>query len=255
MKRAFVFAVSLTLLAPICAQSAGSQKAQSPTEAAMAFYRALKEKHYLEGFKHSVYRAAVEGLTPAEMSDLEPEFARTFARIPEKIEAGGEEIKGDTATVTLRFEGLEELQVVALVHVGGEWLVGDREALAEVKRQGRAYFFNARMLANEDETVDLLAHLVGAQVIYGKKYPGRCATLEELIRLGGVPREIESGQASGYHLTMLLSVDQSSFTASAVPLSYGKTGRLSFYADLNGIRAQDLKGQPATKNSPPFQPK
>jgi hypothetical protein len=251
MKRTLAFAVALTALAG----AALAQKAQTPTATALNFYRALKEKHYKEGFHLSVYRGAVEGLSAAELQELEPEFARTFAQIPDKIEPQGEQVSGDTATVTLKFAGTEEPQAVALIHVGGEWLVGDAAALAEVKQQGRAYFFNARMLANEDEAVDMLQHIVGAEVIYRGKYAGRCATLADLIRLGGVPKDMESGVVGGYRYQMSLSADQSSFTVTAVPIVYAKSGRLSFYADLNGVRAQDLKGQPATASAPLFQPK
>jgi len=251
MNRAFAFAIIVIVVAG----QVLAQKAQSPTAAALNFYRALKEKRYVEGFHHSVYRGAVEGLSAADLQELEPDFARTFAQIPEKIEAQGEQVTGDSATVTLKFDGTEQLQTVALIRAGGEWLVGDQAALAEVKQQGRAYFFNARMLANEDEVVDMLQHIIGAEVIYGRKYPGRCAPLAELIRLGGVPEDMQTGVVNGYRYTMILSADQSSFTASAVPIVYAKTGRLSFYADINGIRAQDLKGQPATMNSPLFQPK
>ena len=251
MKRTQAFVIILILFAG----SAVAQKAQTPTAAALSFYRALKERRYVEGFRHSVYRGAVEGLSAAELQELEPDFARTFAQIPDKIEAQGEQVNGDTATVTLKFEGTEQPQVVALIRAGGEWLVGDQGSLAEVRQQGRAYFFNARMLANEDEAVDMLQHIVGAEVIYGRKYPGRCAPMAELIRLGGVPKDMETGVVNGYRFAMALSADQSSFTVTAVPVVYARSGRLSFYADINGIRAQDLKGQPATVNSPIFQPK
>jgi hypothetical protein len=251
MKRAVAFAITLILIAG----QGLAQKAQSPTAAALNFYRALKEKRYIEGFHHSVYRGAVEGLSAAELQELEPDFVRTFTQIPDKIDAQGEQINGDTAVVTLKFDGTEQPQTVALIRAGGEWLVGDQAALAEVKQQGRAYFFNARMLANEDEVVDMLQHIIGAEVIYGRKYLGRCAPLAELIRLGGVPKDMETGVVNGYRYTMILSADQSSFTATAAPVVYGKTGRLSFYADINGIHAQDLKGQPASVNSPLFQPR
>lgn len=251
MNRASALALFIFLLSSM----APAQKAQTPSAAALSFYRALKEKHYVEGFRHSVYRGAVEGLSAAELQELEPDFARTFAQIPDKIEAQGEQINGDTATVTLKFEGTEQPQTVSLVRAGGEWLVGDQASLQEVKQQGRAYFFNARMLANEDEVVDILQHIIGAEVIYGRKYPGRVAPLAELIRLGGVTKDLETGVANGYRFTMTLSGDQSAFIAVAVPVVYAKTGRLSFYADINGIRAQDLKGQAATASAPLFQPK
>lgn len=251
MKRAYIFIIVFTLLA----LTASAQKAGSPTAATLDFYRALKEKRYVNGFHHSVYRGAVEGLSAAELKELEPEFERTFAQIPEKIEVQGEQINGNTAVVTLKFEGLEQPQPVALVRVGQEWLVGDQDSLADVKQQGRAYFFNLRMVVNENETADLLERLIGAQIIYGKKYPGRCASMAELIRLGGVPKDLEDGEASGYRVSMTLSADQSTFIALAVPVAYGKSGQLSFYADFNGLRAQDMKGQFATSNSPVFQRK
>src|SRR5436305_4297720 len=216
MKRAFAFAITLALIAG----QAMAQKAQSPTAAALNFYRALKEKRYVEGFRHSVYRGAVEGLSAAELQELEPDFARTFAQIPDRIEPQGEQVAGDTATVMLKFADNDQPQVVALIHVGGEWLVGDQGALAEVKQQGRAYFFNARMIANEDEAVDILQHIIGAEVLYGRKYPGRAASLAELIRLGGVSKEMETGVVGGYRYAMALSADQSSFTVSAVPVAY-----------------------------------
>jgi hypothetical protein len=231
------------------------QKTDTPTKAAISFYRALKEKRYVEGFKHSVYRKAVEGLTAAELQDLAPDFARTFAAIPDKIEPGGEQITGQTATVSLKFSSAEEAQQVALVRVGNEWLVGDQETLALVNAQGRAFFFNARMLVNEGEALDLLQRLVGAELIYSKKFGGKNASLRELIRLNGVPKDLEDGEASGYRFAFTLAADEKSFFVTALPSQYGKTGRTSFYADINGVRGEDLKGQPATARSPVFQPK
>jgi hypothetical protein len=246
----------LFLLFALWAGPAIAQKTNStPTETALKFYRALREKRYLDGFRHSVYRGAVEGLSSEELKDLEPDFARTFSEIPEKIEPRGEKITGETATVSLKFDGLDEPQEVALVRVGGEWLVGDAQAQAIVRNQGRSFFFNTRMAVNEEEAFKMLARIMGAEVIYAQKFEGRCASMQDLIRLGGVPKDIEGGQTNGYLYSFTLSADQKSFTATAVPLSYGKTGRLSFYVDWNGVRAADLKGQPATANSPIYQPK
>src|SRR5205085_4899522 len=159
MKHVFVSLLTQALVASVVF----CQAAQTPAAAALNSYRALKEKRYVEGFRHSVYRGAVEGLSAAELQELEPDFARTFAQIPDRIEPQGEQVTGDTATVMLKFADNDQPQVVALIHVGGEWLVGDQGALAEVKQQGRAYFFNARMIVNEDETVDILQHIIGAE--------------------------------------------------------------------------------------------
>lgn len=252
MKRSLTFIILLLALVP----AANAQhKETSPTQAALTFYRALKDKHYVEGFKHSVYRNAVEGLTPAELQDLEPDFARTFSTIPEKIEARGEMITGQTATVSLKFAGAEDVQQVALVRSGGEWLVGDQETLALVNAQGRAFFFNARMLVNESEAYEMLQRIIGAELIYSRRFEGRNIPLSELIRLDAVPKDIEDGEASGYRFTVTVSADQKSSSATATPTAYGKSGKVSFYADINGVRGEDLKGQQATAQAPVFQPK
>jgi len=252
MKRLIL--IVLSSLVPI-ATTPAQKKPDSPTEVVVSFYRELKQKHYVDGFRRSVYRNAVEGLTPAELQDLEPDFARTFSAIPDKIEPGKEEISAQTATVSLKFGGAEEVQKVSLVQVGSDWLVGDKETLGLVNSQGRSFFFNARMLVNEGEAYEMLQRIIGAELIYSRKFEGKNASLQELIRLGGVPKDIEDGEASGYHFSLVVSADEKSFFATAVPTSYGKTGKISFYVDLHGVRGEDLKGQQATEKSKIYQPK
>jgi hypothetical protein len=249
MRTIVYFVLCCVLAAPVHGQG------HSATQTAVSFYRALKQKKYVEGFRQSVYRKAVEGLSAEELKDLEPDFARTFSMIPDKIEPQGEKIEGDTAIVTLKFEGTDEPQVVALVRSGGEWLVGDSETLALVNQQGRTFFFNSRMLVNEGEAFEMLQRIIGAEVIYAKKYDGKNAGLDELIKLGGVPRDLEDGVASGYRFSLTLRPDGSAFYVTATPISYGKTGRVSLYADINGIRGADMKGQSAGPQSPVYQPK
>ena len=180
------------------------QPGTSPTQTAITFYRALKQKHYVEGFHHSVYRTAVEGLSQGELKDLEPDFSKTFAAIPDKIEPRDEQISGDSALVKLKFEGTESPQEVALIRVGGEWLVGDQETLTLVRAQGRSFFFNARIIVSETEAVEMLQRVIGAEVIYSQKFEGRCATLQELVKLGGVPKDIED-QSGAYKFTFSLA--------------------------------------------------
>jgi hypothetical protein len=234
--------------------SSPAQTQQSPTDTVVAFYRALKKHQYVEGFRHSVYRGAIEGLTPDELKDLEPDFARTFSAIPDKIEPGGEQITGDTATVTVKFEGLAEPQQVALIRSSGEWLVGDQDSFDLVKAQGKAFFFNTRMIVNQGEIYETMSRSIGAELIYSRKFQGMCAPLSELIRLGALPKDVEDEKSSGYRLSLTVSEDKKSFFALATPVAYGTSGRLSFYADMNGVRAEDLKGQPASDKSPFYKP-
>ena len=245
----------LILIVCFAATGWSQNKPGTPTAAVISFYRALREKRYVEGFRHSVYRGAVEGLTPAELQELEPDFARTFSAIPDKMEPSGEQITGQTAIVSLKFGGGAEAQQVGLVRAGNEWLVGDQETLSLVNAQGRSFFFNARMLVNEGEAYEMLQRIIGAEIIYSRKFEGKNASLEELIRLGGVPKDIEDGETSGYRFALTLSADAKSFQATASPNVYGKTGKISFYGDINGVHGEDLKGQPATARSPIYQPR
>jgi len=252
MQKIIPVVLAVAMLAPA---TLSQKKGVSPTDTVIRFYQGLKQKHYIEGFRYSIYRGAVEGLSEAELKELEPDFARAFSTIPEKIEARGEQITGDSAVVFLKFEGIEQPQQVGLVLVDGEWLVGEKDDLAIVRSQGRQFFFITRMAVNESEAYEMASRIIGAELIYSQKFEGRHAPLEELIRLGGVPKDIEDREASGYRFALTVSQDQKSYFVTAVPTVYGKTGRVSFYADVNGVRGEDLKGQPATAKSPVFRPR
>ena len=73
--------------------------------------------------------------------------------------------------------------------------------------------------------------------------------------MGGVPKDLEDGETSGYKFVLTVSADTKTFVATALPVTYGKTGKNSFYADINGLHGEDLNGQPASSKSPIFQPK
>lgn len=252
MKRVVV--IILLVLASTGQALAQNSKA-SPSETVLKFYKALKEKKYVEGFHHSIYRLAIEGLTPAELQDLESDFARTFSEIPDNIEVKSESINKDNAVVVLKFAGQEEVQTVALIREGKDWLVGDRESFAVVKQQGRAFFFNTRMEVNETETAKMLSRIYGAEIIYAKNFEGQYLEMAELIKRQAVPEDFSNGESNGYKIVVTVSSDKKNFTLTAIPMVYGKTGRLSFYVDPDGFRAEDLKGQPASKSSPIYHPK
>jgi hypothetical protein len=80
-----------------------------------------------------------------------------------------------------------------------------------------------------------------------------CATLDELIKMEALPADVQPGDVSGYRVSLTLSADKKSFVVTAEPSRYGKSGRLSFYGDLTGLRAEDLKGRPASAKSPTYQ--
>lgn len=214
----------------------------------------MRARRYVEGFRLSVYGPAVETLAPEELRELEADFIRIAEGLPDNVETRGEQISGDTATVFVKLPGAQQSQGVALVKIDGHWRVGDKETWQVVRKEGRDFFFNARISISEQEAAEWLAEIFGAETIYFQARAG-FTTLEELIRLGGISKQLANGSESGYRFTLHLEADGRSFTVQAIPAQYGRTGRRSFYLDQTGvIRAEDRKGQPADANSPRYPP-
>ncbi|MFN0119388.1 MAG: hypothetical protein ACKV2V_02685 [Blastocatellia bacterium] len=210
----------------------------------------MRAGKYQEGFRLSVYGLALDGLTDEELKELEPDFARIAAGLPENVDVAGEQITGDTATVFVRMPGQDKPQGITLMRVDGRWIVGDKETHRLVTTQGRQFFFLARMQVSEQEAVEWLEEIYGAQTIFFKA-KNRFTALDELVRLGGVSPQLSAGMESGYRFEVLVTPDGQKFTVTAIPARYGRTGRRSFFVDQTGvIRVEDKQGQPATAASP-----
>ena len=77
---------------------------------------------------------------------------------------------------------------------------------------------------------------------------GSYGTLEQLMSKSFVSKEMVENH--GYNI--LVSVSGNAFQAVAVPIEYGRTGRLSFFIDESGIlRAGDHGGGAATASDDP----
>ena len=246
-----IFSLCLTAVNPLTAQD---NKTDSPSLVVQQFYKLLRAKRYAEGFRHSIYSLALEGLSVAELRELEPDFERIATALPEQIEIRGEEISGDKATVFVKLPNETQAQEIGLIKVASHWIIGDRETQKLLKNQGRNYFFNERIRVSEAEANEWLQEILGAQLVYFKAKQ-RYTALNELIKLGGVSSQLSSGAVNGYRFAISLSPDGQSFAVTAVPITYGRTGRLSFYTDqTNWIRAEDKSGQPATASAPSYAP-
>jgi hypothetical protein len=242
--------VTLLLLsgvsAPVLAQGTPTRQL-SPKETVLAFYKALREQRYMEGFAYSVYREAVEPLSRQDFAELIPDFAATFSEIPREIKIAGEQISGETATVFVQLGG--KMEQVPLVQDQGRWLVGDREALLRVRAEGAEFLINARIHVNQGEVFELTRQLVGAQDSwYAQKKA--YATLQELIVAENLADEFNGASAVGYKFSLQLAPDKKSFTISAVPEQYGRTGRLSFFSDGKRIHGDDARGAPIDETAP-----
>lgn len=221
--------------------------ARTPTEAVREFYKALRERRFREAFAMSIYKPAVEGLSAADFEELRPDFEKMAAAVPEKVEISGEQISGDTATVFMKTSGDDaaaKSEPITLLRAGNAWIIGDRENEAVVRASGKQFFFKARIDAHHGEAQTMLQRISAAQIIYHSQHGGRFADLPTLINAGLVPKDVETADSTGYRFHITLGKDGKSFVAGAEPARYGRTGRLSFYMDLSGIKSKDTGGKP-----------
>ncbi len=105
--------------------------------------------------------------------------------------------------------------------------------------------------ANEAFAMSALRMIATAQISYQSDAGnGSFATLDQLMERGLMPKEMM--EKYGYKIE--LSVTGSKFEASAVPLEYGKTGKMSFFIDESLVlRGADNGGAPATVADKPVQ--
>ena len=246
-KHLFVTALLLVSSLPSLAQT----PPKSPTETVQDFYRFLREKKFREAFSISIYAPALEGLTKQEFEELRPDFEKmalaVSEKIPEKLSVTGEQISGDAATVFLHVldaDGKDKVEPASLIKIQNVWIVGDRENLDLIKKEGKKFFFEARIGAHHNDVQDMMTRITLAQVAYSGIHDGKFGNLAELISAGFVPKDIETTDSTGYRFQIVKSADAKSWFATAEPAQYGRTGRLSFHLDSTGVRSGDTGGKP-----------
>ena len=217
------------------------------------FYRLMRERKFREAFGISIYRAAIEGLSSQEFDDLKPDFDKMAVavseKIPEKVDITGEQISGDVATVFVKVldaGGKETVEPASLIKVDNSWIVGDRENLELVRKEGKKFFFEARINAHHSDVQDMLTRISLAQVVYAQGHNGQFANMAELIAGGLIPKDIEGPETTGYRFQVVRAADGKSWYATAEPAQYGRSGRLSFFLDALGVRSGDAGGKPLT---------
>jgi len=231
--------------------TAFAQAQRSPTETMREFYRMMREKKFREAFGMSIYRPAIEGLSAQEFEELRPDFERmalaVSEKIPAKVDITGEQVSGDAATVfvkVLDVDGKEKVEPASLIKVDNSWIVGDKENLELVKKEGKKFFFEARINAHHGDVQDMMTRISLAQVVYSQGHNGQFGNIAELIAAGLVPKDLEGTDSTGYRFQIVRSTDGKSWYATAEPAQYGRTGRLSFYLDASGVRSGDAGGKP-----------
>ncbi len=107
------------------------------------------------------------------------------------------------------------------------------------------------LTSNESITKIALQNLVSAQSVFkSTQDDGRYGTLDELVTAG----LIEERMVGRYGYKVDVVVSGASFSVTAVPHEYGKTGLLSYFIDESGVlRGGDHGGGSATVADPPIQ--
>ena len=223
--------------------------AGSPSRVVLDFYQSLRERKFREAFAMSIWKPAIEGLTPAEFEELRPEFEKMAAAVPEQIYISGEQISGDTATVFARIDDDPGAQVEAipLLRAGGVWIFGDRAKQTEVERLGKAFFPETRIQQHHAEVEAILLRIANAEAAYAATHGGTYAPLVALYESKPSLRDdVESTDTLGYTFNVLLGKDARAYAIEAMPVRYGHTGRLSYYMDATGYKSKDTGGKPFT---------
>lgn len=210
-------------------------KANSPADTVRAFYKNLREKKVREAIFLTNLRPAVEGLTDNELKELDVDFAALAQEVPAEIQINGEIVSGDKATVTANLpDGNSKkmkIQQIKLYREADAWIIktveGKDEAL--VKKEGNKYFFAVRIEAYQEEAKEMLDRIMKAQMALSVKNKGSFADMPELVENNFVPADVSN--VNGYKYNVIVSADRRKYTATAEPVVYGKTGKLSFVAE------------------------
>lgn len=227
--------------------TANTAQARTPIQTVSEFYKALRERRFRDAFALSIYKPAIDGLSAEEFAELQPEFEKLAGAVPEKIDFGGEQISGDTATVFARVGGEgTQMEVITLMrNASGAWIFGDAENEAIVKRDGKEFFLKARIDTHHKEVEALLLKLANAEAGYNVQHGGQFADMAALLEGKPALREdVESAKTLGYSFQITLGKDAKSYKVNAEPVRYGRTGLLSYHMDQAGIQKKDTGGKP-----------
>lgn len=229
-------------------------KPNSPADTVRAFYAALRERKFRQAIFLTNLRPAIEGLTDAELAEFSLDFEAIAKYVPKEIQINGEIISGDSATVTAKLptEDLdkEEIQEIKLRKEGDVWIIltVDESAEKKIKLEGKNYFANLKIETHQDEAKAMLDRVAKAQMAYAAQNGGRFGDMNQLISAELLPADIRSSESTGYKYTVTVTPDKKRYSATAVPATYGKTGRMTYTVELDGLGQPHLiKYDPAEK--------
>jgi len=229
-----------------------------PADTVRTFYQKLREKKFREAIFMTNLRPAVEGLTDSELQDFSLDFEQLAGQVPARLEINGEIITGDSATVTANIPnpdtGKLELQPIKLRKENGVWTIlsVDAEAEARIKKEGKNYLSNVRIETHQDEARAMLDRVAKAEMVAAAQNEGQFADVDSLVTAGLLPADIKTSASTGYNYDVTVAPDKRSYSATAFPAEYGKTGKLSFLVQLDAkgashLTSKDNGGKPLQK--------
>lgn len=226
----------------------------SPADTVRFFYKSLRERKFREAMFLTNLRPAIEGLTDAELKELQVDFEPLAAQVPAEIEINGEIITENKATVTAKLPDVDTeklgVQEIKLRRDNGVWVIltVEESVETEVKKEGKNYFFALRIKTHHEEAKAMMERIHKAQMVYAVQNAGLYADISTLVAKGFLPQDVTTSDSTGYNYQIQLSADKAKYTAIAVPAVYGKTGKMTFQfvADgnkISSLKSQDNKGQ------------
>lgn len=231
----------------------------SPADTVRVFYKNLRERRFREAMMMTNLRPAIENLTAAEMQDLNADFEPLAKQVPAELEINGEIITNNKATVTAKMPGEEdgktELKEIQLRRERDTWVIlsADESTEAEVKKEGKNYFFGLRIAVHHAEAQNMMERIAKAQTVYALQNQGKFADMKTLIDKGLLPDDIQTSASTGYRYNLVVTPNNKKYFATADPAVYGKSGKLSFLLESDGaseksrFKSADNKGLPLKK--------
>mgnify|MGYP001772930757 CR=1 FL=1 len=234
-------------------------KPDSPADAVRKFYKLLREKRFRDALMLTNLRPAVEDLTEKELEDFKEDFEAISAQVPDELQISGEIVSNNEATVTLKIPDEDtkvlEDKLIKLRKERESWIIlmVDEEAETEVKKEGKNYFYQLKIQTHENEAQLMLQRIAKAQIVYALQNAGQFTDIKTLVQQNLLPDDILETKSTGYRYKVVLSSDKKSYYATAEPAIYGKTGKLSFLMQVDGVdkqarvQSKDNKGEPLKK--------
>lgn len=118
---------------------------------------------------------------------------------------------------------------------------------------GASHLGESKMAANEASAIGSVRNMFSGEIVYGStEGSGQFGTLAQLQAAEIIDANLGSGSKDGYTFNLVPN-GAINFTVTAVPNSFGLTGRRGFYTDATGVIRFTTDGTPPDSSSPPLQ--